>query len=254
MADTLTSLFGRLTGFLRSHAYSIPAVVLIVALGISYWLFYTSSIEPALSARNVFVTQVIHDQKALQELRGKTPESAHTLQLRVTAANSTLAASVSTILTDSEANQVIAGFYQDARASGVTITLLQSQNPVLTTPTPTRTAVKPSPTPQPAPTQTGPAQSTPIVAKGSQGSPTPASTLPPTTSPADFAQGQAIVALTHLKMQAQGTSRQLVDFVSRLKGQFAKGEVINDLSLTGGDGIATLTLDISIYISYLSAR
>lgn len=254
MADTLTSLFGRLTGFLRSHAYSIPAVVLIVALGISYWLFYTSSIEPALGARNVLVTQVIHDQKALQELRGRTPESVHTLQLRLTAANSTLAASVNTFLTDSEANQLIAGLYQDARASGVTIVSLQSQNPILYTPTPTRTAVKPSPTPQPAPTQTGPAQSTPITVKGLQGSPAPASTQPPAASPTYLAQGQGIVALTHLRMQAQGSSRQLVDFVSRLKGQFTKGEVINDLSLTGGDGIATLTLDISIYITYLSSR
>jgi LysM repeat protein len=225
------------------HAFSLLAVVLIIALGVSYWLFYTSSIDPAISSRSILASQMTDAQKALGDLRKKQQDSPETLQVRLATAQSTLAASVNLFLTDSQANQMIDTLYQNASASGVTITELQSQNPISSPPTATPTS-KPSPTPVPSPTQTGTVPSTPK----------PPSTFQPAPSPTASSEGKPIVYVTSVRLQAQGTSRQLVDFVSRLNGQLAKGFVINNIGLTGGDAIASLTMDISLYITSLDLQ
>jgi hypothetical protein len=237
------NLLPGLMEFVRKHALTLPALFLMIALLISYWLFYASSIDPAMSMRSILASQMTDAQKALADAKKRQPESPQSMQLRLANAQATLAASSGSFLTVSGANQVIASLYQNAGASGVTITGLQAQNTISMTPTPTQTAVKPSPTPPPAPTQTGTLQPT---LKPPPTAPPPPS---PTLTPANPFVSEAVVSVTNVRLQAQGTSRHLVDFVSRLKGQLTKGSVINNVSLTGGDGIATLTMDISLYIT-----
>ena len=221
----MKNLLDSLMKFLRGHALSLPAVVLIIALGVSYLLFYTSSIEPTLSMRGILATQITDEQKALADLKAKPQDSPQILQARLATAQSSLASTVGSFLTDAEANQVIASLYQDAGASGVTITELQAQNAIQSTPVPTST-VKPPPTPAPPPSPTGTIQTT--------STPPPSPTLKPTPTPTTAIPGPPIVSVTNVRVQAQGTSRQLVDFASRLKGQLSKGAVVNNVSLIRG--------------------
>jgi hypothetical protein len=233
------NLLDTLTKFLRTHALTLPALALIVILGIGYLFFYITSIVPAIGLRSSLASELTKEQKALGDVNGKPQDSPQVLQSRLASAQSTLAASVGSFLTESDANQVIALLYQNADASGVTISDLQSQNPALNPPTATATIPKPSATPQPAPTTTGTVQATP----------TPAATARPTPTPPIAIQAPSVVSVTNVRLQAIGSSRQLVDFVSRLKGQLVKGAVIKNVSITGGDGIATLIMDISLYVT-----
>jgi hypothetical protein len=235
----LTNLLGGVTKFVRRHALTLPAVLLILVLGMSYLLFYLTSIEPAIGLRSSLASELTNEQKALGDVTGRQQDNPQVLQNRLAIAESTLTASVSSFLTESDANQVIAVLYQNAGASGVTISDLQSQNPALNSPTATPTTPKPSATPQPAPTTTGTVQATPK----------PAATVRPTPTPASVSQITTVVSVMNVRLQAVGTSRQLVDFVSRLKGQLIKGTLIKNVSITGGDGIATLTMDISLYVT-----
>ncbi len=61
------------------------------------------------------------------------------------------------------------------------------------------------------------------------------------------------VNVTRLKLQVQGDSHQLVDFVSSIKEASTKGFVINDLSLTSDKSAAKLALDITLYSSPIAS-
>jgi hypothetical protein len=232
----VSNLLGGLTA-LRRRALSLSAVAIIVILGILYLLFYSTSLEPALSLRSSAASELATEQKALEGVKGKPPDNPAVLQKRLESLQSTLTASASYFLTESEANQDLAVLYQAASASGVVITGLQAQKPAPDTPTTTPTLLKPSPTPQASPASTGTVQATLKPAPTER--PTPTATSP----------GRSVVTVTSLRLDAVGTSRQLVDFISRLKGRFTKGVVISRVSITNGESIASLTMNISLYIT-----
>jgi LysM repeat protein len=64
----------------------------------------------------------------------------------------------------------------------------------------------------------------------------------PTPSPKDISR------VTSVRIQVQGTSQALIDFMSRIKESSSRGFVVNSFSLTGGDtNSAALILTVSFY-------
>ncbi len=65
---------------------------------------------------------------------------------------------------------------------------------------------------------------------------------------------KGLFTVTNARLTVQGSSRQLVDFVARIQESSQKGFVINNVNIgsTGASSMATLQLDISLYISPLS--
>ena len=53
-----------------------------------------------------------------------------------------------------------------------------------------------------------------------------------------------------IRLRAQGTTRQLVDFASRLKETNTKGIVVNSFNIVGSEGAPTafLNMDLSLYV------
>ena len=60
---------------------------------------------------------------------------------------------------------------------------------------------------------------------------------------------KSAVITSTIRLQAQGDSRQLVDFVSNLKVASFKSVVINNVGITQDKGITKLSLDLTLYVS-----
>ncbi|MCL4395927.1 MAG: hypothetical protein M1482_14185 [Chloroflexi bacterium] len=172
------------------NLYAALAVALIVVTVSGYLFFFTSTIGPNLNQRSALIAQVADARKALVDA-GKLSSPA-ALQVTLANARATLAASKSMFLSDTEASQTIDVLYQEASASGVMITDLQTQ---------------PVPTPN----------------------------------------SKSIFNVTAIRLQAQGDSKQLIDFVSRMKQASSKGFVINNLTVSQDKTTAKLTMDITLY-------
>lgn len=72
------------------------------------------------------------------------------------------------------------------------------------------------------------------------------------TQPASNPTDKSILRITTIRLQVQGDSHQLVDFVSWIKETSLKGFVINNLSITTDKAAAKLVMDITLYASALA--
>jgi LysM repeat protein len=63
------------------------------------------------------------------------------------------------------------------------------------------------------------------------------------------AGSNALYQIVTIKVQAQGTSHQVLDFASRINQISANPVVVNTLAVQGGDAASTLTLEFSLYTS-----
>ncbi len=67
--------------------------------------------------------------------------------------------------------------------------------------------------------------------------------MQPMTNPSD----KNVLSITTARLQVQGDSHQLADFVSRIKEAATKGFVINNLSITADKAASRLTMDVTLY-------
>lgn len=244
------SLLNNLKAFVQKNLLAVLAIVLIGGIAIGYALFFSNSIAPALSARSKLNAQLADARKVLGDARQFQEESPDSLRTRVAYAQSTLTASLGVFLTESQARQIVNALYGYANASGVTIIELQTTQPKPTlTPTPTQPKPTQPPPPPPAPTRSGTAPPNPTATVAMPPSPTqPVPQPSPTQLNLNPAQRE-VYYLSTVRLQVQGASRKLLDFVSRIKESSARGVVINNVNIAGGEGVATLTMDFSLYIS-----
>ena len=248
MRDQLTQTLTRITEFVQTNLYTILAVILVVVLTAAYIVFYVSALDPGLTSRTRLETQLDEARRTLLNARSVQVEPVESWQTRVADARATLATSENAFLTSEQSTQAIDVLYQYARASGVTIVDLQ----VPPTPTPLPTATwTPTrlPTPLPTPTSlTRSAATQPIPAQPASTQPAPSTGVP---LQAITAQPPVAPYYTRaIRLRAQGTTRQLVDFASRLKEANTKGFVVNSFNIVGSEGIPTafLNMDISLYV------
>ena len=248
MRDRLTSALTRITEFVQTNLYTLLAVILVVVLTAAYIIFYVSALDPGLTNRTRLETQLDDARRKLLDARSVEGEPVESWQTRVADARATLAISTNAFLTSEQSTQAIDVLYQYARASGVTIVELQVPPTPTPLPTPTWTPTR-LPTPLPTATSLTKSATTP------QSPAQPASTEPaPLTAPplrANPAQPQAApYYIRAIRLRAQGTTRQLVDFASRLKEANMKGIVVNSFNIVGSDTApsAFLNMDISFYV------
>lgn len=67
--------------------------------------------------------------------------------------------------------------------------------------------------------------------------------MQPTTNPSD----KNVLSITTARLQVQGDSHQLANFVSRIKESATRGFVINNLSITADKAASRLTMDVTLY-------
>jgi LysM repeat protein len=72
------------------------------------------------------------------------------------------------------------------------------------------------------------------------------------TQPATNANDKSLIGITTARLQVQGDSHQLIEFVSRIKEASSKGFVINNLSITQDKTAAKLAMDITLYSSSMA--
>lgn len=229
---------------MRRNLASLLALLLIMGSILGYGFFYLSTISPGLQARTRLASEVVQSRKTLVSVRGVLAESPEQVQDLLENAQATWTADMDDFLTDSQVTQVINALYDYASASSVTITQLQTQDPFARSNQATSTPkAKPSPTrpATPKPTVTALSTLTQTVS---------AVTAPPTGTPTVATPTlPSLYHITELRLEAAGSSRQLIDFVSRIKETAAKSFVISSLTLSGDGEHATLTLHISLYSS-----
>ncbi|MEW5717720.1 MAG: LysM peptidoglycan-binding domain-containing protein [Chloroflexota bacterium] len=236
--------------FIQANLYTLLALIFVVVLTAAYIFFYVSAIDPGLANRTRIETQLDDARRQLVNARSRQEDPPEVWQTRVADARATLANSTNAFLTSEQSTQAIDLLYQYARASGVTIIDLQVPPTPTPLPTPTWTPTR-LPTPLPSPTS----QTRTAATQPSQAHPTPTQPAPPTATRVQTSPAQSPSAFFYvrpLRLRARGTSRQLVDFASRLKEANMTGVVINSFNILGGEGTpqATLTMDVSLFVLY----
>jgi LysM repeat protein len=234
------------------NLYTILAIIVIVAILIGYMFFYASIVNPAMNARNAIAAQVVSARQTASA-RGVLPESPDSLQARLNTVRSTITASSKFFLTEALVSDYIKRLYQYADESGVTIIDFKTTVRFGALPVVTPTAVPPPATtvtatvaPTPVPPQTG--QPTVLLSPVPTRPPaTQTPTRPPQPSPAPV--GADLFRTTSVRLQARGTSNQLVEFVSRIKETMNKGVVVTLLTIEGGEKNALLNLELAMVSS-----
>ncbi len=236
--------------FIQTNLYTLLALLFVVILTAAYIFFYVSAIDPGLTNRSRIETQLDDARRQLINSRSRQEDPPEVWQTRVADARATLTNSTNAFLTGDQSTQAVDLLYQYARASGVTI--IDLQVPPTPTPLPTLTWTPTRlPTPLPSPTS----QTRTAATQPTQAQPTPTPPPPPTATRMQAIPGQSQGAFFYvrpLRLRARGTSRQLVDFASRLKEANTTGVVVNSFNILGGEGTpqATLTMDVSLYVLY----
>ncbi len=233
--------------FLRNNLMTLLPVFFIAVILTIYVLFYFSSIDPGLQARSKLSVQVDDARKTVVS-RKSGPDSPVGWQTRLIESRATLTATLGVFLTDAQVTRVLDALYQHARESGVKIIELQVPPTPTPLPTPMATQTRPAPIPTAVP-QPGPGTPTlkPVT-------PLPSPTqlpLPTQPQPTQASSGNPLYYVTTIRLKAQGTQLQLVDYVSRLQESSAKNFVVNNLDIAGIEGTPTalLTMGISLFVS-----
>jgi LysM repeat protein len=248
MRERLSKFFSSIIEFLQTNLYTILALLFVVILTAAYIVFYVSALDPGLAARARVETQLDEARKQLLNARSVQQEPPESLQARVVDARATAAMAMNAFLTSDQSSQAIDLLYQYARASGVTI--IELQVPPTPTPLPTPTFT-PTRLPTPLPTATSLTRS--AGTQPSQAQPTPTLPAPPSatrlTAGASPLQGVPY-HIRPIRLRAQGTTRQLVDFAARLKEVNTRGIVVNSFNILGTEGTPTaiLIMDIALYV------
>jgi hypothetical protein len=235
--------------FIQTNLYTLLALIFVVALTAAYIFFYVSAIDPGLANRSRIETQLNDARRQLVDARSGQVDPPEAWQTRVADARATLANSTNAFLTAEQSSQAIDLIYQYARASGVTIIDLQAPPTPTPPPTPTLTPTR-LPTPLPSPTSQTRTAGTPSQP---QATPTPLPPSPAARTPTSPAPAQSgFFYVRPIRLRARGTTRQLVDFASRLKEANISGVVVNSFDILGGDATpqATLTMDVSLCVLY----
>jgi LysM repeat protein len=246
MRDRLSQFFARLKEFLQTNLYTILALVFVVVLTAAYVIFYVSAIDPGLTTRNQLEIQLDDARKQLLAARSIQQEPPESLQTRVADARATVSSAQNAFLTGDQSTRTIDLLYQYARASGITIIELQ----VPPTPTPLPTATW-TPTRLPTPLPTATSLTRPAASQPSQAQPTPAQPIPPSATRLQGVPPQAAPYYVRpIRLRAQGTARQLVDFAARLKETNQRGIVVSNFNILGREETPTaiLTMDLSLYV------
>lgn len=234
--------------FTQTNLYTLLAVVVVVVLTIAYIGFYVSAIDPGLANRSRLETQLDNARKQLVAAQSVQQEPAETWQTRVADARATLANSMNAFLTADQSLQTVDMLYQYARASGVTIIDLQVPPTPTALPMPTLTPTR-LPTPLPSPTSlTGSAATPPSQAQSISTQPAPPS--PTRLQTASAQPTNDLFYVRAIRLSARGTTRQLVDFASRLREANTSGVVVNSFNILGNEATpqAILTMDVSLYV------
>ena len=113
--------------FFQSNFLSAVPILLIAFVATGMFLFYSSTIDPAVRNRDQLITQVAEGRKAIVNARGLSAQSPADLQVRLASTQATLTASTSVLLSPAQANQITDALYEYADANQVTITDLGTQ-------------------------------------------------------------------------------------------------------------------------------
>lgn len=235
--------------FVFTHLYSIMAVLMIVFLAGGLVYFYVNTIDPALKSRERLTTQLEDTQRRAGSIRRLQDEPTQYLQNQLTITQVRWTTLANSFLTPDQASKINDILYRQAQASGVTIVDLQVPPTPTALPTPLPTQTRPAPTP------TSPS-TTPAKSSSSASSAPPTATpqpAPPTPTRALSVSAPAQANLYYvrgIRLRVQGTSRQLVDFVARVKELSAKNIVVSNFSIVGSETstTATLNIDIALYV------
>jgi LysM repeat protein len=183
--------------FIQSNFLSAVPIVLIAFIITGMFLFYSSTIDPAVRNRDQLIAQLADARKSVVNARGLSAQNPAELQSRLSSTQATLVASTNVFLSPAETSQITDALYQYADASRVTITDLSIQ---------------------------------------------------PSGAPSD----KTSVSVSNMRLQAQGDSHQLVEFVSQIKEASSKGFIINNFSITQDKTGPKLTMDIALYTSQIA--
>jgi len=188
-------------------------------------------IAPGLDARATLAVSLQEERQHLLDARRLSEESPESLQTRIEASKATVTASQSLFLDDAQVIQIVNALYQNAKMSGIALsdlTVQDGSNPVAlsglkTTATPTNVrGIKPTAKPN--------ARITP-------------------TATVTIAATPSLYQLSVIHMQAQGSSQRLINFMARMTQVETRGVVVNTLLMQGTGELATLTIDVSLYVS-----
>ena len=113
--------------FFQSHFLSAVPIVLIAFVATGIFLFYSSTIDPALRNRDQLIAQMAEARKSIVNARGASLTSPADLQARLASMQATVTASSNVLLSPTQANQITDALYEYADASHVTITDLGTQ-------------------------------------------------------------------------------------------------------------------------------
>ncbi|MBI5302744.1 MAG: LysM peptidoglycan-binding domain-containing protein [Chloroflexi bacterium] len=244
----LPSLPAGTADYLQRNLYAILAGVFIIAIGFGYLYFYTSLVAPTLNTRNQLASQVTDARQAAQA-RGILPESPDSLQTKLNNARATLVAASKVFLTDAQISDYIKRLYLYADDSHVTIIDLQTSvraGVAPPTPTPLVTATRTITPTVPAAPAAPPAQTSQPTVLLSPTATRPPVTFTPTRAPqgAPTGAGADLFRVTTVRLQARGSSNQLVEFVSRIRETQIPGVLVTVLDLAQGEKNALLTLEL----------
>lgn len=115
--------------FIQSNFLSAMPIVLIAFVITGMFLFYTSTIDPAVRNRDQLIAQLADARKSIVNARGLSAQSPAELQTRLASTQATLIASANVFLSPAEASHITDALYEYADASRVTITELTTQPP-----------------------------------------------------------------------------------------------------------------------------
>ncbi len=107
--------------------YVLLGIVLIVVIGLGYFLFINSSILPQVKAREELASQLASAEVALMEAETSRDDSTDDLVQQVATAQARLDAAGSLFLNEAQAAEALRSLYQYATESRVEITDLQAQ-------------------------------------------------------------------------------------------------------------------------------
>lgn len=111
----------------KERLYPLLAIVVIIAIGLGYFLFINSSIIPQLRVRKELVSQLASAERDLREAEKNQQGAPERLKQQVATAQATLNEAADFFLSESQAAEALNKLYQYASESGVEIINMQAQ-------------------------------------------------------------------------------------------------------------------------------
>lgn len=222
----------------------VLASIILFALA-NAWLV-TAVISPALEARSQLAPMVEQERAMLISARRMREESPDALEQRIASNQATVSAAGALFADEAQVTSILNAVYQNANLSGVALTELS-----LPDATPTPTVVLSVKTVTPTPRTVKPTATPKVSGTPGTNNPTakPTPTVPAAVPSIPTSSVPTLYNTKTIRLRAQGTTQRLINFMARLQESNAPGVTITDLALTEDDELASLRLDLVLYIS-----